>query len=122
MRADLVRAGPVGILTEFRLTPFAPTPTAGADLMRRLSLDGPQRSNNSDMSPIVEQLGRFWWWIQQGGNSTIVLVVITAWYSWLTFCMLRWSAATARTGEANRLMLMNEQRAWLFVSLPPSGN
>jgi len=36
--------------------------------------------------------------------------------------MLRWSAATARTSEANRVALMNEQRAWLLVSLPPTAS
>src|SRR5580692_6936259 len=75
-----------------------------------------------DMDYVFHQLGRFWWWVQQGGNSNIILVVITAWYSWLTFRMLRWSAVTARTGEANRVMLMNEQRAWLLVSLPASAS
>jgi hypothetical protein len=71
---------------------------------------------------ILDQLGRFWFWVQQDGNSNIVLVVITGWYSWLTFRMLRWSAVTARTGEASRLMLMNEQRAWLLVSLPANAS
>jgi hypothetical protein len=75
-----------------------------------------------DMDYVFHQLGRFWWWVQQGGNSNIILVVITGLYSWLTFRMLRWAAATARTGEANRVMLMNEQRAWLLVSLPPNAS
>jgi hypothetical protein len=57
-----------------------------------------------------------------GRELEYYLVVITAWYSLLTFRMLRWSAATARTGEASRLMLMNEQRAWLLVSLPPNAS
>jgi hypothetical protein len=48
------------------------------------------------MNYVLYQLGRFWWWVQQGGNSNIILVAITAWYSWLTFRMLRWSAAQVR--------------------------
>jgi hypothetical protein len=48
------------------------------------------------MNQIPFQLGRFWWWVQQGGNSNIILVAITAWYSWLTFRLLRWSTAQAR--------------------------
>lgn len=67
------------------------------------------------MQYVLDQLGRFWWWVQQGSNSNIILVLITGVYVWLTFRMLRWSAAAIR-------IQMNEQRAWVFVSLLASAS
>ena len=57
------------------------------------------------MKHVIEQMGRFWHWVQQGGNSNIVLVVVTAWYSWLTFRMLKWGSAQAREQLRPNLVL-----------------
>lgn len=57
------------------------------------------------MKHIIDQLGRFWSWVQQGGNSNIILVTITAWYSWLTFRILRWSTAQVREQLRPNLVL-----------------
>jgi hypothetical protein len=50
-------------------------------------------------------MDRFWWWVQQGGNSNIILVAITAWYSWLTFRILRWNTAHVREQLRPNLVL-----------------
>ncbi len=57
------------------------------------------------MKHMADQLGRLWWWVQQGGNSNIVLVAIAAWYSWLTFRILRWSSVQVREQLRPNLML-----------------
>lgn len=72
----------------------------------RLPADGlEERELTNSMKFILGQLGRFWWWVQQGGNSNIILVAITAWYSWLTFRILRWSTAQAREQLRPNLVL-----------------
>src|SRR2546428_10196165 len=48
------------------------------------------------MKYILDELRRFWSWVQQGGNSNIILIAVTAWYSWLTFRILRWNTAQVR--------------------------
>lgn len=57
------------------------------------------------MEYVLRQLGHFWGWVQQGGNSNIVLVAVTAWYSWLTFRILRWSTAQAREQLRPNIMI-----------------
>jgi hypothetical protein len=48
------------------------------------------------MNEIVNQVVQLWRWLQQAGNSTIVLVVITAWYTFLTFRIMRLNAVQVR--------------------------
>ena len=57
------------------------------------------------MKFILDQLGRFWSWVQKGSNSNLILVAVTAWYSWLTFHILRWSAAQVREQLRPNLVL-----------------
>jgi hypothetical protein len=57
------------------------------------------------MNEVVHQSVQLWRWLQQGGDSTIVLVVITAWYTFLTFRIMRLSAVQVREQLRPNLVL-----------------